>query len=131
MVLGGPSHAEEVALNRLTYLTVGCTDVERARTMAQLIANDYVKTSISQDVIGIEYAAVLKNVYAIAAGICSGLQYGDNFLSVLLASAVQEMHRFLSAVYPIERNVYDSSYLGDLLVTSLFQLLAQSCVWGR
>ena len=130
MVLGGPSHAEEVALNRLTYLTVGCTDVERARTMAQLIANDYVKTSVSQDVIGIEYAAVLKNVYAIAAGICSGQQYGDNFLSVLLASAVQEMHRFLSAVYPVERNVYDSSYLGDLLVTS-YSNFSRNRVFGQ
>ena len=117
MVLGGPSHAEEVALNRLTYLTVGCTDVERARTMAQLIANDYVKTSISQDVIGIEYSSVLKNVYAIAAGICNGLKYGDNFQSVLISNAVQEMDRFLRAVYPIERVIYDSVYLGDLLVT--------------
>lgn len=130
MVLGGPSHAEEVALNRLTYLTVGCTDENRARIMAQLVANDYVKTSVSQDVIGIEYGAVLKNVYAIAAGICSGLQYGDNFLSVLLASAVQEMHRFLTAVYPIERNVYDSSYLGDLLVTS-YSNFSRNRVFGQ
>lgn len=116
-VLGGPSHAEEVALSRLTYLTVGCSDNEKARYFADLIAGSYVKTKTSADVIGIEYASVLKNVYAIAAGICNGLKYGDNFQSVLMANAVQEMNRFLRAVYPIDRNVYDSVYLGDLLVT--------------
>ncbi len=116
-VLGGPSHAEEVALSQLTYLTVGCSDNEKARYFADLIAGSYVKTKTSADVIGIEYASVLKNVYAIAAGICNGLKYGDNFQSVLMANAVQEMSRFLRAVYPIDRNVYDSVYLGDLLVT--------------
>lgn len=117
-VLGGPSHAEEVALGRLTYLTIGCTDEEKAANFADLIASSYVKTKTNSDVIGIEYASVLKNVYAIASGICNGLKYGDNFQSVLVSNAAQEMSRFLSAVYPIERNVYDSVYLGDLLVTS-------------
>lgn len=117
-VLGGPSHAEEVALGRLTYLTIGCTDEEKAAQFADLIASSYVKTKTNSDVIGIEYASVLKNVYAIASGICNGLKYGDNFQSVLVSNAVQEMSRFLNAVYPIERNVYDSVYLGDLLVTS-------------
>lgn len=117
-VLGGPSHAEEVALGRLTYLTIGCTDEEKAAQFADLIASSYVKTKTNSDVIGIEYASVLKNIYAIASGICNGLKYGDNFQSVLVSNAVQEMSRFLSAVYPIERNVYDSVYLGDLLVTS-------------
>lgn len=117
-VLGGPSHAEEVALGRLTYLTIGCTDEEKAADFADLIASSYVKTKTNSDVIGIEYASVLKNVYAIASGICNGLKYGDNFQSVLVSNAVQEMSRFLNAVYPIERNVYDSVYLGDLLVTS-------------
>lgn len=117
-VLGGPSHAEEVALGRLTYLTIGCTDEEKAANFADLIASSYVKTKTNSDVIGIEYASVLKNVYAIASGVCNGLKYGDNFQSVLVSNAVQEMSRFLNAVYPIERNVYDSVYLGDLLVTS-------------
>ena len=117
-VLGGPSHAEEVALGRLTYLTIGCTDEEKAANFADLIASSYVKTKTNSDVIGIEYASVLKNVYAIASGICNGLKYGDNFQSVLVSNAVQGMSRFLNAVYPIERNVYDSVYLGDLLVTS-------------
>lgn len=117
-VLGGPSHAEEVALSRLTYLTVGCSDESKAKAFADLIAGSYVKTKTSTDIIGIEYASVLKNVYAVAAGICNGLKYGDNFQSVLISNAVQEMSRFLRAVYPVERNVYDSVYLGDLLVTA-------------
>lgn len=116
-VLGGPSHAEEVALARLTYLTIGCTDLDKAKDFADLISSGYVKTKTSADVIGIEYASVLKNVYAIAVGICNGLKYGDNFQSVLMANAVQETNRFLKAVYPIDRNIYDSVYLGDLLVT--------------
>ncbi len=116
-VLGGPSHAEEVALGRLTYLTVGCADTAKAQDFADMISSEYVKTKISDDVIGIEYASVLKNVYAIASGICNGLKYGDNFQSVLMANAAQEMNRFLTVVHPIERNIIDSVYLGDLLVT--------------
>ena len=115
--LGGPSHAEEVALERLSYLTVGCTDYQKAQAFADILNSEYIKTKTSSDVIGIEYASVLKNVYAIAAGICSGLKFGDNFQAVLMSNAVQEMSRFLTAVNPIERCVYDSVYLGDLLVT--------------
>lgn len=116
-VLGGPSHAEEVALGRLTYLTVGCANEEKAQCFADMLSSEYVKTRTSDDVIGIEYASVLKNVYAIAAGICHGLKYGDNFQAVLMSNAVQEMSRFLKTVHPIERNIIDSVYLGDLLVT--------------
>ena len=117
-VIGGPSHAEEVALERLSYLTVGCSDAEKAKAFAEgCLMSDFIKTKTSLDVIGIEYASVLKNVFAIAAGICSGLKYGDNFQAVLMSNAVQEMNRFLTAVNPIQRNVYDSVYLGDLLVT--------------
>ena len=106
-----------MALSRLTYLTVGCTDNEKATAFAETLASGYVKTKTSSDVIGIEYASVLKNVYAIAAGICNGLKYGDNFQSVLMSNAVLEMNRFLRAVYPIDRVIHDSVYLGDLLVT--------------
>lgn len=116
-VLGGPSHAEEVAMDRLTYLTIGCSDLKKAQCFADMMASQYVKTKISADVIGIEYASVLKNVYAIASGICNGLKYGDNFQAVLIANAVQEMKRFLKTVHPIERSLIDSVYLGDLLVT--------------
>ena len=116
-VLGGPSHAEEVALNRLTYLTVGCADKEKAAAFAKMLASDYVKAKTSDDVIGIEYASVLKNVYAIAAGICHGLKYGDNFQAVLISNAIQEMERFLNTVHPIDRSITESVYTGDLLVT--------------
>ncbi len=116
--IGGPSHAEEVALERLSYLTVGCADMEKAQAFTELLSSNYIKTKTSNDVIGIEYSSVLKNVYAIAAGICSGLKYGDNFQAVLMSNAVQEMSRFLSVISPsTDRNVYDSVYLGDLLVT--------------
>lgn len=117
-VLGGPCHAEEVALERLSYLTVACPDKEKAKLMTKRMSSSFIKTSISDDVTGIEYGSVLKNVYAIAAGICSGLKYGDNFQAVLMANAIQEMNRFLNTVHPINRNVDDSVYLGDLLVTS-------------
>ena len=116
--IGGPSHAEEVALERLSYLTVGCSDREKAEAFTHVLASDYIKTKTSSDVIGIEYASVLKNVYAIAAGICSGLKYGDNFQAVLMANALQQMARFVKSVHPIDRSIEDSVYLGDLLVTS-------------
>ena len=115
-VIGGPSHAEEVALERLSYLTVGCVNRKKAQAFTEVLANNFIKTKVSGDVIGIEYASVLKNVYAIAAGICSGLNYGDNFQAVLMSNAVQEMERFMKPEHPI-RNIIDSVYLGDLLVT--------------
>ncbi len=116
-VIGGPSHAEEVAMERLTYLTVGCSDQEKAKAMTEVLASNYVKTKTSPDVLGIEYASVLKNVYAIASGICAGLQYGDNFQSVIISNAMQEMERALTALNPIPRSMIDSVYLGDQLVT--------------
>ena len=117
-VIGGPCHAEEVALERLSYLTIGCANTERAKIVANMLNGNFLKTSISQDVEGIEYGSVLKNVYAIAAGICYGLKYGDNFQAVLISNAIQELNRFVNAVNPIDRNICESVYLGDLLVTA-------------
>ncbi len=118
IALGGPCHAEEVALERLSYLTVTCTNKQNAEVFSQVISNRFIKTSISPDIIGIEYASVLKNVYAVATGICHGLKYGDNFHAVFVCNAIKEMKRFLDAVLPMDRKVTDSAYLGDLLVTS-------------
>ncbi|MCD8165793.1 MAG: NAD(P)-binding domain-containing protein [Bacteroides sp.] len=118
VVLAGPCHAEEVALERLSYLTIACPDMDKARMFARKMAGSYIKTSVSADISGIEYSSVLKNVYAIASGICSGLKYGDNFQAVLMANAIQEMNRFLKTVYPVDRSIDDSVYLGDLLVTA-------------
>lgn len=118
IALGGPCHAEEVALERLSYLTVTCTDEGNARLLSEIINNRFIKTSTSQDLTGIEYASVLKNVYAIATGICHGLKYGDNFHAIFVCNAIKEMKRFLDAVLPMDRKVTDSAYLGDLLVTS-------------
>ena len=119
LVIGGPCHAEEVALERLSYLTIGCRDVTKANDFASLIAGKKMKTIISDDVDGIEYAAVLKNVYAIAAGILSGMKAGDNFLAMMVCNAIREMRRFIDAIAPLPgRDICRSAYLGDLLVTA-------------
>jgi glycerol-3-phosphate dehydrogenase (NAD(P)+) len=117
-IICGPCHAEEVALERLSYLTIAAEDEDIADYMADRLANRYIKTTISDDIFGTEYSAVLKNVYSIAAGVCSGLGYGDNFQSVLISNAIQEIENFIDEVHPIHRDVKSSAYLGDLLVTA-------------
>lgn len=114
----GPCHAEEVALEKLSYLTIGGHDLKKAETMAGMLACRYIKTTTTEDVFGTELAAILKNVYAVAAGICHGLGYGDNFQAVLISSAIREIERFLDSVHEIHRDVKSSAYLGDLLVTA-------------
>ncbi len=116
-VITGPCHAEEVALERLSYLTIACADNKKAELVASYLASSYIKTKISDDIIGTEYAAMLKNIYALAAGIAHGLGYGDNFQSVLMSNAIREMKRFISRVHKMKRNINNSAYLGDLLVT--------------
>lgn len=120
-IVTGPCHAEEVALERLSYLTVVCKELVNAATIADSISSKYIKTSLSTDIYGIEYSSVLKNIYAIAVGIAVGLGYGDNFLSVLISNSAMELDRFLEQTYPDQRNTHASAYLGDLLVTSYSQ----------
>lgn len=120
-IISGPCHAEEIALERLSYLTFSSKDLKVAKTVSGFFECHYVKTSISNDTFGTEYAAVLKNVFAVAAGICHGLRYGDNFQAVLISNALQEMDRFVHAVDPIPRDIKSSAYLGDLLVTGYSQ----------
>lgn len=117
-IIGGPCHAEEIALERLTYPTIACPDIHKANVLANLLSNRFVKASSSNDVEGIEVAAVLKNIYAIAAGICHGLKYGDNFHAVLVSNAIQEMERFVNKLSVVHRDIKSSEYLGDLMVTA-------------
>lgn len=117
-IICGPCHAEEVALERLSYLTVGCDDIELAEEVARLLRCRYIKVTVSEDLFGAEISAILKNVYALASGICAGLGYGDNFQAVLVSNAIQEIERFIDVVNPVHRDVKNSAYLGDLLVTA-------------
>ena len=120
-VIAGPCHAEEVALERLSYLTIASLDEEKAESFAGLIKSDYISTTISDDIWGTEYTSVIKNIIAISSGIFHGLRYGDNFQAVLISNAIQEMKRFVDTVHPITRDIKSSTYLGDLLVTAYSQ----------
>jgi len=120
-VISGPCHAEEVALEKLSYLTIASRNTEFAAEFAGMIDTRYIKTIVSDDIYGTEYGAVLKNIYAIASGICHGVGYGDNFQSVLISNAIRELERFVAAVHPIDRDIKESAYLGDLLVTAYSQ----------
>jgi len=121
LVISGPCHAEEVALEKLSYLTIASVDVDLADRFAKFLNTRYIKTNVSDDIFGTEYAAVLKNIYAVASGICHGLGYGDNFQAVLISNAIKEIKDFVDAVHPIDRDIKESAYLGDLLVTAYSQ----------
>ena len=121
-VIAGPCHAEEVALEKQSYLTIGSPDVSGlGLAFCQLLRNRYVSAHPAADLDGIEYCAVMKNIIALTGGIAHGLGYGDNFLAVLVSNAVQEIRRFLQAISPQPRDLSASAYLGDLLVTAYSQ----------
>lgn len=120
-IITGPCHAEEVALERLSYLTIACLNLKKGRAFSSLLNCNYIKTSVSDDIYGTEYSAVLKNIIAIASGICHGMGYGDNFQAVLMSNGIQEIKRFVDTVHPINRDIKSSAYLGDLLVTGYSQ----------
>ncbi len=117
-VISGPSHAEEIALQRLTYLTASATLSEKATELSEMFKNAYVKTIISDDIYGTEYAAIMKNIMAVASGIAHGVGYGDNFQAVLISYSIREIKRFVDKIHPITRDIKNSVYLGDLLVTA-------------
>ncbi len=129
-VITGPCHAEEVAMERLSYLTIACQVEEKAICLAKKLACRYIKTKISDDIIGTEYAAMLKNIYAIAAGIAHGLGYGDNFQAVLMSNSIREMKRFIKKVHKMKRNINNSAYLGDLLVTG-YSVFSRNRMFGN
>lgn len=117
-VIAGPCHAEEVAMERLSYLTIAAPDAAKAEELDRIFTSRFINVHTSQDIMGNEYSAILKNIYAIGAGIASGLGYGDNFTAVYVTNAIREMENFLEAVNEAPRDVNESSYLGDLLVTA-------------
>lgn len=120
-VISGPTHSEEVALERLSYLTVAFKDYEHSGIIAKKLECRYIKTILSTDIYGIEYAGVLKNIIALAAGICHGMGFGDNFLAVLISNGYKEIKQFLDKSYASKRKTSHSVYLGDLLVTCYSQ----------
>ena len=117
-IITGPCHAEEVALEKLSYLTVACKNQAIGESMRESLDTKFIKAKLSKDSVGVEYAAMLKNVYALIAGISHGLGYGDNFQSVLISNSVREMKEFIKTIYKFKRDINDTEYLGDLLVTS-------------
>lgn len=129
-VITGPCHAEEVALERLSYITIACADEKKSKIMAKNLSSHYINCKISDDIVGTEYAAMLKNIYAIAAGIAHGLGYGDNFQSVLMSNAIREMDNFIRKVHKMKRNINNSAYLGDLLVTG-YSLFSRNRMFGN
>jgi len=129
-VITGPCHAEEVALERLSYLTIACGNEKKAKIMGENLSSHYIKTKTSDDIVGTEYAAMLKNIYAIAAGIAHGLGYGDNFQALLMSNAIREMKKFIRKVHKMKRNINNSAYLGDLLVTG-YSVFSRNRMFGN
>ena len=117
-IITGPCHAEEVALEKLSYLTIACDDHVLGEYVKSSFETNFIRVKLSRDSIGVEYAAMLKNIYAFMAGVAHGLGYGDNFQSVLISNSVVEMNQFIRIIYKVKRDINDSEYLGDLLVTS-------------
>ncbi len=120
-MIAGPCHAEEVAMEKLSVLTVATTNKELGTLLPDLLTCRYIKVNTLNDLRGVEYAAVLKNIFAVAAGICSGLGYGDNFQAILIVNAIREAKRFLEAICPTKRDIVDSAYTGDIVVTAYSQ----------
>ncbi len=120
-LISGPCHAEEVALEKLSYLTISGLVPETTAKIANLFDCRFINISQTQDLIGAEYASVLKNIYAIGSGIAHGLGYGDNFQAVFVAAAIREMETFLHEIHVENRDVKEAAYLGDLLVTCYSQ----------
>jgi glycerol-3-phosphate dehydrogenase (NAD(P)+) len=118
VILAGPCHAEEIAMEKRSYLTIAGVNQDVNHIVAGLFENRFVKTSTLTDLYGVEYCAVMKNIVAIVCGLARGLNYGDNFQAVLVANAMQEIARFLQSLYPGDRDLNGSAYLGDLLVTA-------------
>ena len=117
-VIAGPCHAEEIAMGRKTFLTIAGNEQQILDRMKAAITSDYIKVVTNDDPLGVEYAAILKNVIGIACGMVKGMNYGDNFLAVVVSNAMREVNAFLGAVNEKKRNIYDSAYFGDLLVTA-------------
>ena len=129
-VITGPCHAEEVAMERLSYLTIACSDRKKAKYVATNLSSHYIKAKTTDDIIGTEYAAVLKNIYAIAAGMAHGLGYGDNFQAVLMSNCIREMKKFIRKVHKMKLNINNSAYLGDLLVTG-YSVFSRNRMFGN
>ncbi len=129
-VIAGPCHAEEVAMERLSYLTIGCLDKDKSELIKNCITGRYIKATLSDDIIGLEYSSMLKNIYSIACGIAHGLGYGDNFQAVLMSNAIREMKRYNKKIYRQKRNINNSAYLGDLLVTG-YSIFSRNRMFGN
>lgn len=128
----GPCHAEEVASEKLSYLTFSGVDDAMVLNIAAYFKTEYLNTVTNNDVTGVQYAAVLKNIYALGAGIAHGLEYGDNFLSVYIANSANEMVHFLRKLNDNTEvhNYAASVYLGDLLVTC-YSLYSRNRTFGN